>query len=109
MNIQDIATKVQNSFSVPFRGDGVSCVLDKNYKATGNEAKPCVDLHGKGIVDSALVRILENDPVCMNTSLPLKSTLQGIISSLNLNSLLYILLEIVVSDLINWILWLLYL
>ncbi|XVF84817.1 hypothetical protein PTKIN_Ptkin17bG0069900 [Pterospermum kingtungense] len=63
----DIATKVQNSFSLPFRGDGVNCVQDKNYKATGNEAKPCVDLHGKGKVDSALVRILENDPVFMNT------------------------------------------
>ena len=86
MNIQDVATKVQNSFSVPFRGDGVNCVQDKNCKATGNEAKPCVDLHGKGKVDSALVCILENDPVVTKTSLPLRSTLHGIISSLNLNS-----------------------
>ncbi|XVE84922.1 hypothetical protein DITRI_Ditri17bG0050700 [Diplodiscus trichospermus] len=73
--LNDVATKVQNSFSVPFRGDGVNCVQDKNCKATVNEAKPCVDLHDRREVDSALVCMLENDPVFTKTSLPVRSIL----------------------------------
>ncbi|XVF02293.1 hypothetical protein REPUB_Repub04eG0163200 [Reevesia pubescens] len=71
--LMDVVTKVQNSFS--FRGDGVNCVQDKNHKGIGDEAKSCVDLHGKGKVDSASVCILENDPVFAKTSLPLRSSL----------------------------------
>ncbi|XP_021292923.1 probable AMP deaminase [Herrania umbratica] len=72
--LNDVATKVQNLFSVPFRGEGVNCVQDKNHKATENEAKSCVDLNGNGKVDSALVCILKSDPVFDKTSLPLRST-----------------------------------
>lgn len=64
----------------------MNCVQDKNHKATENEAKSCVDLNGNGKVDSALVCILESDPVFDKTSLPLRRPLHGIISSLNLNN-----------------------
>ncbi|KAK6252641.1 hypothetical protein QUC31_014361 [Theobroma cacao] len=73
--LNDVATKVQNLYSVPFRGEGVNCVQDKNHKATENEAKSCVDLNGNGKVDSALVCILESDPVFDKTSLPLRRPL----------------------------------
>lgn len=86
VNVQDVATKVQSSFPLPFRGDGVNHARDKTYKASGNEEKSCVNLVGKGIVDSASVGIFENDPVFTKTSLPLRSTLHGFIASLNLNA-----------------------
>ena len=87
MNIQDVGTKVQNSFSVPFKGDGLDGVLDKNHKATGSETKNCADPHDiQKVIDSASVCILENDPVFAKTSSSLRSTLHGIISYLFLNS-----------------------
>lgn len=73
--LKDVATKVQNSFPLPFRGDSVNHARDKTYQASGNEEKSCVNLVGKGNVDSASVGIFENDPVFTKTSLPLRSTL----------------------------------
>ncbi|MBA0607303.1 hypothetical protein Godav_019631, partial [Gossypium davidsonii] len=75
LGLRDVATKVQNSFPLPFRGDSVNHARDKTYQASGNEEKSCVNLVGKGNVDSASVGIFENDPVFTKTSLPLRSTL----------------------------------
>ncbi|KAL4302337.1 hypothetical protein GQ457_10G025330 [Hibiscus cannabinus] len=73
--LKDLATKVQNSFSVPIRGDGVNRCNDKTYKATGNEEKSCANLDGNGNVDLASVGVFENDHVFAKTSLPPRSTL----------------------------------
>ncbi|KAK8522459.1 hypothetical protein V6N13_115426 [Hibiscus sabdariffa] len=73
--LKDVATKVQNSFSVPIRGDGVNRCNDKTYKATGNEEKSCANLDGNGNVDLASVGVFENDHVFAKTSLPPRSTL----------------------------------
>ncbi|KAE8663601.1 putative AMP deaminase [Hibiscus syriacus] len=74
-NIDDVATKIQNSYSVPIRGDDVNRVHDDTYKPTGNEEKSCVNIAGKENVDSASVGIFENDHVFAKTSLPPRSTL----------------------------------
>ncbi|KAH9709331.1 AMP deaminase [Citrus sinensis] len=41
-------SKVQSSSALPFRGDGMNYVQDKNYRATINDAKPALDLHDNG-------------------------------------------------------------
>ncbi|GMI70704.1 hypothetical protein HRI_000741000 [Hibiscus trionum] len=73
--LKDVATKVQNSFSVSMRSDGVNHVHDNTCKDTGDEEKSCVNISGKGNVDSASIGIVENDHVFAKTSLPPRSTL----------------------------------
>ncbi|KAH9773674.1 AMP deaminase [Citrus sinensis] len=72
--ISDADSKVQSSSALPFRGDGMNYVQDKNYRATINDAKPALDLHDNGKVDKASRNAVGTETILYNTISQLRTT-----------------------------------
>ncbi|KAI9170510.1 hypothetical protein LWI28_029054 [Acer negundo] len=67
--INDVDTKIQNSFAAPFQGDDVNPVQDQHV----NEVIPLLELLGDAKVDGASTHIVGSDTILPHTILPLKS------------------------------------
>lgn len=78
MDLQGADSKVQSSSALPFRGDGMNYVQDKNYRATINDAKPALDLHDNGKVDKASRNAVGTETILYNTISQLRTTVHGI-------------------------------
>ncbi|KAH9709332.1 AMP deaminase [Citrus sinensis] len=67
-------SKVQSSSALPFRGDGMNYVQDKNYRATINDAKPALDLHDNGKVDKTSRNAVGTETILYSTISQLRTT-----------------------------------
>ena len=110
MDLQDVNANSQNTCTVPKIGEDGKCIQDETCRTTVSEAKPSLDLHGDGKVDTPSVHMVGNDPNFANTVLPPRTTRHGIFNFLVLIFSLrsvshfyrsYILLKIVFVGYIN--------